>query len=141
MQNNDLKELNGVLCVKKPSGFTSFDVIAKLRGILKYKKIGHGGTLDPMATGVLPLFLGKAKKAIEFVCCHDKEYTAKIKFGIKTDTLDITGNVIETKLPSFSLVDLTKALEMFRGNILQITPMFSAVKINGKRLYSLARSG
>ena len=115
---------NGILCVDKPAGFTSFDVVAKLRGILHTRKIGHSGTLDPMATGVLPVFVGNATRAIDLMENHDKAYLAQIRLGLVTDTLDITGQVLER-----------------RGEILQVPPMYSALKVGGKKLYELARNG
>lgn len=134
--------LNGILPINKPSGFTSFDVIAKLRGILKTKKIGHSGTLDPMATGVLPLFVGSATKAVDLLPKHKKRYTATCQLGITTDTLDSTGTVLKRGDTS----GLTKEkvlglLPQFMGDIKQIPPMYSAVKQDGKKLYQLARKG
>lgn len=134
--------MNGVLCINKPEGFTSFDVIAKLRGILKTRKLGHTGTLDPMATGVLPVLAGTAAKACDMLLDHDKEYEAKFKLGIITDTQDIWGAVAKTfPKKEFTKEDIEKALCSFRGDILQIPPMYSAVSIGGKRLYELARQG
>lgn len=134
--------LDGVLCIDKPQGFTSFDVVAKLRGILRTRKIGHSGTLDPMATGVLPVFVGNATKAIDLIENHDKAYVAEIQLGITTDTLDITGTVL-TQAPSVSITpqDFFQALRSFQGVQMQTPPMFSAVKVGGKKLYELARSG
>ena len=134
--------LNGILCVDKPAGFTSFDVVAKLRGILGTRKIGHSGTLDPMATGVLPVFVGNATKAIDLMEDHDKAYLAEITLGLTTDTLDITGHVIDRR-ESDAVTDerLVKALYSFEGEILQVPPMYSAVKVEGRKLYELAREG
>jgi len=132
---------SGVFAIDKPSGFTSFDVVAKLRGILGIRKIGHGGTLDPMATGVLPVFLNKATRVIELISDNSKRYTAKARFGIKTDTGDITGKVINENDLYPSEKRLSSALLSFLGQGVQLPPMYSAVKINGKRLYDIARSG
>lgn len=133
--------MDGVFIVDKPEGFTSFDVVAKMRGITGTKKIGHAGTLDPMATGVLPVFLGKATKAIPLMQDHDKEYRAKFQLGIRTDTLDRTGKVLSEVKSHVTYAELKEALPQFRGTISQLPPMFSAVKVDGKRLYTLARKG
>lgn len=134
-------ELCGIICVDKPQGFTSFDVIAKMRGILKMKRLGHGGTLDPMATGVLPVFAGKATKACDILPDHDKTYEAAFQFGITTDTQDVTGTVTKERPANVTKEQLEKVLENFRGEIMQIPPMYSAVSVGGKRLYELARQG
>lgn len=134
-------ELNGILLVDKPKGFTSFDVIAKLRGILRIKRLGHSGTLDPMATGVLPVLVGKATKASDILPIDEKSYEAGFKFGISTDTQDITGEVLTNSNISISLEQLENAAESFVGDILQVPPMYSAVSVGGKRLYELAREG
>lgn len=134
-------ELNGILLVDKPKGFTSFDVIAKLRGILRIKRLGHSGTLDPMATGVLPVLVGKATKASDILPIDEKSYEAGFKFGISTDTQDITGEVLTNSNISISLEQLENAAESFVGDILQVPPMYSAVSVGGKRLYELARQG
>lgn len=134
--------LNGIICVNKPAGFTSFDVIAKMRGILRLKRLGHAGTLDPMATGVLPVFAGKATRACDILPDHDKIYEAGFRLGITSDTQDITGTVTESG--SFDGIDrdrIEAALKDFRGDIMQIPPMYSAVTVNGTRLYDLARRG
>ena len=133
--------MNGVLCVNKPSGFTSFDVVAKLRGIFRTKKMGHTGTLDPMATGVLPVLIGKATKAASLIPNKDKQYVARVAFGKKTDTLDITGNILEEKGSELKKCDLEACLKKYVGKISQIPPMYSAVKKNGVALYKLAREG
>lgn len=133
--------MNGIIIINKPYGFTSFDVVAKLRNILSIKKIGHGGTLDPIATGVLPIFVGKATKIIDIIQDQNKEYVAFFKLGISTDTQDITGNIISEKNLFISKKDINNILNNFIGNISQIPPMYSAIKINGKRLYELARQG
>ncbi len=139
---NDNNELCGIICVNKPVGFTSFDVIAKLRGILKMKRLGHSGTLDPMATGVLPILAGRAAKACDIMPDKDKSYEAGFRLGARSDTQDLTGKVEETK--GFSPVPEEKLIETmqnFRGRIVQIPPMYSAVSVGGKRLYELARKG
>ena len=132
---------DGVLLVNKPAGFTSFDVIAKLRGILKERKLGHGGTLDPNVTGVLPVFIKKATRAIDLAPTTNKKYTATFKLGIKTDTQDIWGEIIEEKTPERDIEKIREAVLSFKGNQKQLPPMYSAIKINGKRLYDLAREG
>lgn len=135
-------EIHAILPVNKPKDFTSFDVIGKLRGVLKTKKIGHSGTLDPMATGVLPLFIGNATKAIALMANHPKRYVATCKLGFKTDTLDSTGEVLEIRDPNrVTQRDIQKILPQFTGRITQVPPMYSAVKQNGKKLYQLARKG
>ena len=133
--------LNGIICINKPEDFTSFDVVKKLRGITKVKKIGHAGTLDPMATGVLPIFLGVATKACDILPNNDKRYTASFKFGLETDTEDIWGNVTKEYDKKVTKKDILDILPSFTGEISQIPPMYSAIQINGKRLYDLARQG
>ncbi|MCL2033749.1 MAG: tRNA pseudouridine(55) synthase TruB [Oscillospiraceae bacterium] len=133
--------LDGILLIDKPAGFTSFDVIAKLRGMTRTKKIGHAGTLDPMATGVLPVFFGRAAKAVDLLPSHDKAYIAGFKLGSATDTQDITGRILYEKNHSVTAREVEDALSSFTGGILQTPPMYSAVRVNGKRLYDLARSG
>ncbi|MDE6087035.1 MAG: tRNA pseudouridine(55) synthase TruB [Oscillospiraceae bacterium] len=131
---------NGILCVDKPAGFTSFDVIAKLRGILHMKRLGHAGTLDPMATGVLPVFVGYATKACHILPDESKTYLAGFQLGQTSDTQDATGTILETRdFFGISQQDILKAIPS--GNIMQIPPMYSAVSVNGKRLYELARAG
>ena len=132
---------NGILIVDKPAGWTSMDVCAKLRGIFHEKRVGHGGTLDPMATGVLPVFIGRATRAVEFAEKSDKEYIAGLKLGVITNTQDTTGEILEKRPVRVTREQLEGALERFRGDIMQIPPMFSAIKINGKKLYELARKG
>ena len=134
-------QYNGIICVNKPAGFTSFDVVAKLRGILKMKRLGHSGTLDPMATGVLPVFAGSATKAICIIPVGDKKYTAGFRLGLTTDTQDITGKIISESGVDVSFQKLKNAVEKMTGAIKQIPPMFSAVSVGGKRLYELARQG
>ena len=133
--------MNGILLINKPQGFTSFDVIAKLRGILKIKRLGHAGTLDPMATGVLPVFVGKATRACDIIPNNEKSYTADFSLGVVTDTQDSTGTVINTFDKKASEDEIISVLDCFRGEIDQIPPMYSAVSVNGKRLYDLARQG
>ena len=133
--------MNGILILDKPQGFTSFDAVAVLRGLAREKKIGHTGTLDPMATGVLPVLLGRAAKALNFLPDTDKEYTAAFRLGERRDTGDITGQVVEESPAPVSQEALEAALPAFRGEILQVPPMYSAVSVNGKRLYELARKG
>lgn len=133
--------MNGIIVIDKPKDFTSFDVIAKLRGILKQRKLGHGGTLDPMATGVLPVFAGSATKAVDLIPCVQKRYTASVKLGIKTDTGDVTGQVIEHSENVCDREQLLAAMELFTGGIKQVPPMYSAIQIGGQRLYKLARQG
>ena len=135
------KAFSGVLCVNKPQDFTSFDVVAKLRGILRIKRLGHGGTLDPMATGVLPVFVGTATKACDIMPDTTKSYRAGFRLGVTTDTQDITGEVrTESGMP-VSREDILARLPEFTGTIMQLPPMYSAVQVNGQRLYDLARKG
>ena len=134
--------LEGILPVWKPAGFTSHDVVAKVRGILSIKRIGHTGTLDPQVTGVLPLCIGRATRMVEYIQELPKEYEAVLRIGLSTDTEDMTGTVLE-EVSHVSLEEdqVREVLESFIGEIEQIPPMFSAVKIDGKRLYELAREG
>ena len=132
---------NGILIIDKPQDWTSMDVCAKLRRVLGERRIGHAGTLDPMATGVLPVFVGRATRAVEFASEGEKEYLAGLRLGQVTDTQDTTGTVLETHPVDITLEALEAALEPFRGNIQQIPPMYSAIKIQGKKLYELARKG
>ncbi len=131
----------GILLVNKPQGFTSFDVIAVLRGILHERRLGHTGTLDPMATGVLPVLVGSAAKAADILPENEKRYEAGFKLGLATDTLDVTGKTVETVSAVASHGDIERVLECFRGKIMQTPPMYSAVRVNGRRLYELARRG
>lgn len=133
--------MNGVILIDKPKEFTSFDVIAVMRKLCKQKKAGHTGTLDPNATGVLPVLLGCATKAQDLIENHDKTYIADFKLGMTSDTLDIWGNVTESEKTHIIREKLENTLENFVGEIEQIPPMFSAVQINGQRLYDLARKG
>lgn len=132
---------NGIIIIDKPAGWTSMDVCAKLRRLLGERRIGHGGTLDPMATGVLPVFVGRATRAVEFAEGSEKEYLATLRLGLTTDTQDSTGQVLSTSgaIPPASAV--TEALDAFRGEILQVPPMYSALKVNGQKLCNLARKG
>lgn len=131
----------GIICVDKPQGFTSFDVVAKARGITGCRKIGHGGTLDPMATGILPLFLGRATKVMDIMPVEDKRYTADFCLGITTDTQDTTGSVLTENNMPISRRMLEQSLPPLRGTISQLPPMYSAVQVKGQRLYDLARQG
>lgn len=134
--------MNGILCMNKPQDFTSFDVIGKLRGILHMKRLGHTGTLDPMATGVLPILVGTATKACDILPNQDKTYQATVVFGKATDTLDIWGKPLQD-YPEQHVTEaaLRAILPEFLGDITQLPPMYSAVSVNGKRLYELARKG
>ncbi len=133
--------MNGILLVDKPQDWTSHDVVAKLRGVLHERRIGHSGTLDPLATGLLVVFAGRATRAVEFAEADSKEYIAGLRLGLSTDTQDITGNITarSDRLPDESAV--REAIGHFIGDIEQIPPMYSAIKIGGKKLYELARKG
>ena len=133
--------MNGVIILDKPAGFTSFDAVAVMRGLAHEKKIGHTGTLDPMATGVLPLLIGRAAKAADLLPDTDKEYTAGFRLGERFDTGDVTGRVIERSPARVSREELLRVLEGFRGDVMQVPPMYSAVSVGGQRLYKLARQG
>ena len=132
---------HGVLCIDKPQDFTSFDVVAKLRGITRTRKIGHTGTLDPMATGVLPVLLGNATKACDLLPSQDKCYRLSFQLGVTTDTQDIWGTVRSKDDTPVSMSQLEAVLPKFRGEIMQLPPMYSALSVNGQRLYDLARKG
>lgn len=132
---------DGILLLDKPQDFTSFDVIAKLRGMSRQRKIGHAGTLDPMATGVLPCLFGSATRLCDVMPCEEKTYRTSVQFGVSTDTQDTTGKVISTSEHAITKEQLDSVLPSFRGEIDQIPPMYSAVQIDGKRLYDLARQG
>lgn len=135
-------ELNGILVVNKPKNYTSHDVVAKVKKILDIKKVGHTGTLDPNATGVLPLLLNQGTKLSKYLIEHDKEYEVTLKLGIKTDTLDGEGNIIEEKNVEWdNLQGVEDVLNSFIGKQEQIPPMYSAIKVNGKKLYEYARKG
>lgn len=132
---------NGVINIYKEKGFTSHDVVAKMRGILQQKKIGHTGTLDPDAVGVLPVCLGNATRLADMLTDRDKEYEAVMRLGIKTDTQDLSGTVLEEKPVAVSEAEVETAIQSFAGGYEQMPPMYSALKVNGKRLYELAREG
>jgi len=133
--------LNGLINVDKPKGYTSFDVIRKLKKILNMKKIGHTGTLDPLATGVLVICLGRATKLANVIEAKGKTYIANFILGSKTDTYDIEGEVIDRSDVKVTSEEIKNVLSKFRGEIKQVPPMYSALKVNGKRLYELAREG
>ena len=132
---------NGILVIDKSAGWTSQDVAAKLRGVFHERRVGHGGTLDPMATGVLPIFIGRATRAAEFLESAEKEYIAGLRLGTVTDTQDTSGTVLETHPVTVTRADVQAALQRFLGPIKQIPPMYSAIKIGGQKLYELARKG
>ena len=133
--------MNGIVIVDKPQGWTSQDVTARLRRVFSTRRIGHGGTLDPMATGVLPVFVGRATRGVEFFEHAEKTYETVLRLGLTTDTEDITGEKLEERAVSFTSERLGDVLEAFRGDILQVPPMYSALKVNGQKLYDLARKG
>ena len=133
--------MNGVILIHKEKDFTSFDVVAVVRKLTGQKKVGHTGTLDPNATGVLPVLLGTATKAQDIIPCHDKRYRADFRFGIATDTLDIWGKVMEQQPSDITQEQIEGALGSLRGEIEQLPPMYSAVSVGGKRLYQYAREG
>ena len=133
--------MDGIVIVDKPQDWTSQDVVSKLRGVFQTRRIGHGGTLDPMATGVLPVFVGRATRGVEFFEHAEKTYEAVIRLGIHTDTEDITGEVLEEKEVNITEAQFFAVLENFRGEIQQIPPMYSAIKVNGQKLCDLARKG
>lgn len=132
---------NGILIIDKPQDWTSMDVCARLRRCLGERRIGHAGTLDPMATGVLPVFVGRATRAVEFASEGQKEYLAGLRLGLVTDTQDTSGTVLEEMSAAVTPGELEAVLPRFRGPIQQIPPMYSAIKIQGKKLYELARKG
>lgn len=133
--------MNGILLIDKPPDWTSHDVIGKLRGLLRLRRIGHAGTLDPMATGLLTVFVGRATRAVAFAEAEKKTYVARLRLGLTTDTQDTTGRVLETSGKRVSREELEAVLPRFRGEISQVPPMYSAIKIDGQRLYKLARQG
>lgn len=133
--------LNGIIIIQKEAGYTSHDVVAKMRGICKQKKIGHTGTLDPQATGVLPVCLGSGTRLCDMLTDKDKEYVAELLLGVETDTQDTTGQVIRTSPVEVSDEEVTAAVMSFQGVYHQIPPMYSALKVDGKKLYELARAG
>lgn len=133
--------MNGIVIVDKPQDWTSQDVTARLRRVFSTRRIGHGGTLDPMATGVLPVFVGRATRGVEFFEHAEKTYETVLRLGLRTDTQDITGTVLEQREVNITEDRLLETLERFRGEIMQVPPMYSAIKVNGKKLYELARKG
>lgn len=133
--------MDGVINVLKPKGITSFDVVRDIRKIAKIKKVGHTGTLDPLASGVLPVCIGKATKIVDYIMEGTKTYRVEMKLGTTTDTYDREGTVLEEKEVSVSFIEVEKAIEKYKGNIEQVPPMYSALKINGQKLYDLARKG
>ena len=133
--------MNGILLIDKPQGWTSMDVCARLRGALHEKRVGHAGTLDPMATGVLPVFIGQATKAVSFAENGKKEYLASLRLGLVTDTQDTSGTVLSRSDAGVAEAELRAVLSRFTGELEQVPPMYSAVKIGGKKLYELARKG
>lgn len=133
--------MNGIVIVDKPQEWTSNDVVSKLRGVFRTRRIGHGGTLDPMATGVLPVFVGRATRGVEFFEHAEKTYETVLRLGITTDTEDVTGTVLDEKPVTVTETAFLEALKQFRGDIMQVPPMYSALKVNGQKLYDLARKG
>lgn len=133
--------MNGILLIDKPSGWTSNDVVIKLKGILHQRRVGHSGTLDPMATGLLVVFAGRATRAVEFAEAHSKRYIARLSLGIVTDTQDITGNILSRSEADISEEKFIEAIKSFEGPQEQLPPMYSAIKVNGKKLYDIARKG
>src|SRR6187399_479633 len=140
--------MDGILIIDKPAGITSHDVVARVRRILKTKRVGHTGTLDPFATGVMVILVGQATRLAQFLDKDEKEYEAVVRFGFETDTGDVTGTQIsESRLRNeeiaevLAAADLDKVFDVFRGDIEQVPPMYSAKKIEGKKLYELARKG
>ena len=133
--------MNGIIIIDKPQEWTSNDVVSRLRRVFNTCRIGHGGTLDPMATGVLPVFVGRATRGVEFFEHAEKVYEATLRFGLTTDTEDITGKTITECEVHLTEEDLLAVLPKFRGDILQVPPMYSAIKVNGQKLYDLARKG
>ena len=132
---------SGIIVVNKAKDMTSHDCVNIIRRALKIKRVGHTGTLDPMATGILPVCIGKATKIADFISLGDKEYEAEFKLGLKTDTLDITGTVVKTSDVSPKKEEVIEVINSFLGKIMQVPPMYSAKKIKGKKLYELARDG
>ena len=133
--------MNGILLIDKSAGWTSSDVVVKLKGVLHQRRVGHAGTLDPMATGLLTVFAGRATRAVEFAEAHDKRYTAHLRLGMVTDTQDTTGAVLARNDVSVTADDVHTVLARFLGEQEQTPPMYSAIKLNGKKLYEIARAG
>ncbi len=133
--------MNGILLIDKAEGWTSSDVVIKLKGVLRERRVGHSGTLDPMATGLLAVFVGRATRAVEFAEAHDKRYTAGLRLGVTTDTQDVTGSVLRSCQANVAEDELKAVLTRFTGELEQTPPMYSAIKINGQKLYDIARRG
>ena len=133
--------MDGIINLYKPQGYTSHDAVARIKRFCNTRRVGHAGTLDPMACGVLPILVGKAAAAQEYLMNHDKVYLAGMRFGVVTDTGDVTGNVVSEKKAEISKDELCAVCEKFKGKIMQTPPMYSAIKVGGKRLYDLAREG
>ena len=133
--------MNGIIIIDKPQEWTSNDVVSRLRRVFNTRRIGHGGTLDPMATGVLPVFVGRATRGVEFFEHAEKVYETTIRFGLTTDTEDTTGKILTETEVSLTEGELLEVLPKFRGDIMQVPPMYSAIKVNGQKLYDLARKG
>ena len=133
--------MNGILLIDKAEGWTSSDVVIKLKGVLRERRVGHSGTLDPMATGLLAVFVGRATRAVEFAEAHAKRYTAGLRLGVTTDTQDVTGTVLRSCPANVAEDELKAVLTRFTGELEQIPPMYSAIKINGQKLYDIARRG
>jgi len=133
--------MNGIILIDKPQGWTSHDVVGKLRRLLKERRIGHSGTLDPLATGLLVVFVGRATRAVEFAEADAKQYIAGLRLGMETDTQDITGSVLHSTECTVTEAELQEVLSKFIGEISQIPPMYSAIKVDGKKLYDIARKG
>ena len=133
--------MNGILLIDKAEGWTSSDVVIKLKGVLRERRVGHSGTLDPMAMGLLAVFVGRATRAVEFAEAHDKRYTAGLRLGVTTDTHDVTGTVLRSCQANVAEDELKAVLTRFTGELEQIPPMYSAIKINGQKLYDIARRG
>ena len=133
--------MNGILLIDKAEGWTSSDVVIKLKGVLRERRVGHSGTLDPMATGLLAVFVGRATRAVEFAEAHTKRYTAGLRLGVTTDTQDVTGSVLRSCQTNVAEDELKAVLTRFTGELEQLPPMYSAIKINGQKLYDIARRG
>ena len=133
--------MDGIINLYKPKGYTSHDAVARIKRFCNTRRVGHAGTLDPMACGVLPILVGRAAAAQEYLMNHDKTYLAGMRFGVVTDTGDVTGTVLSEKKVSVSCAGLSQVCERFKGRIMQIPPMYSAIKVGGKKLYDLAREG
>ena len=135
------REMNGIVIIDKPQEWTSQDVTARLRRVFNTRRIGHGGTLDPMATGVLPVFVGRATRGVEFFEHAEKTYETVLRLGLTTDTEDVWGETLEEREVSLNRETLEETLDKFRGEIFQVPPMYSALKVNGQKLCDLARKG